>query len=248
MSYSSLQSSNVTISNHKLKVGNLDIEVVLKPIRNIHLAVLPPAGAIRISAPHGVTDEALRLYIISRHGWIKQHMRRFVEQERESARLYIPNETHWYLGRCLLLKVHSQVRRNVVHFGHTHLTVSLHSQSHSGRIKWLIDEAYRKSLREIATELVAKWEKRIGVRSKELRIQRMKTQWGSCSPSKGNIVLNLELAKKPVECIEYVIVHELMHLIDHKHGLTFQALMDNHYPNWRVRREQLNRLPIHMDV
>jgi len=227
-----------------LKLGTITVDVVKKDIKNVHLSVYPPNGKVRIAAPLRMKSETIRVFAVSKLGWIKQQQRKIVEQERESPREYVTRESHYLWGTRYLLRIeernaapHVDVRRN-------HIVMSIRPATTENRRQEILDEWYRRQLREAAERLIAKWEPVIGVKVGRLFIQHMKTKWGSCSRTAANIRLNTDLAKKPQECLEYLAVHEMVHLIEPTHNSRFIALMDRQMPNWRHYRQMLNRLPV----
>ena len=229
---------------NQIIVGNLTIDVVQKDIKNVHLAVYPPNGRVRISAPLYMNEEAIRLFAISKLHWIKLQQRKFQNQERESLREYIYRETHYYFGKRYLLNVfEDQGHRKVVKNNNTIDIYIKEGENHS-KIQTLMNECYRKELKKVIPELLNKWEKTIGVEASDWRVRLMKTKWGSCTREVKRIWLNLELAKKPIQCLEYVIVHELVHLLERHHNDNFIKCMDKFMPQWRSYKEELNRFPI----
>jgi len=228
-----------------ITVADIPIEIVRKDIKNMHLAVYPPAGRVRLAAPHRVGDDALRQFAISRLSWIKKQQRRFREQDRETEREYVSGETHYFKGQRYQLTVQyiTSGKHRLVLDGQR-MTLYVREGTTPARRGQVFDALYRDYLKEETTRLMAIWQPRIGVTARDVRIQRMRTKWGSCNPDTGRILLNLELAKKPVLCLEYIIVHELIHLIERTHNDHFMAILNQHIPDWVHRREVLNRLPV----
>jgi predicted metal-dependent hydrolase len=228
-----------------MRIGDLQVEVVKKNIKNIHLAVYPPHGKVRIAAPETVNDETLRLYTISKLAWIRKQQRRFTSQERQSERQYINRETHYFLGKKYLLKVVEDVRSAQVEIKGQRQIV-LHVKPNATR-EYRQDQMnawYRNQLKALLPELIAKWEKILGLHVAEWGVKHMKTKWGTCNPTARRIWFNLELAKKPVKCIEYIVVHEMMHFLVRTHNDDYVALMDRYLPDWKKWREELNELPV----
>lgn len=230
---------------HKIVVSGLTVEVVRKGIKNLHLGVYPPNGRVRVAAPLTVSDEAVRLAVIGKLGWIKRHQARFADQERQSAREHVTGETHYYHGRRYRLNVIYQDGPSKVSIRNRRF-IDLYVQegSDTARREQVMVEWYRQQLKEQIPPLLAKWEEIVGIQTAIWGVKRMKTRWGTCNAKVGRIWLNLELAKKPVECLEYIIVHELVHLLERHHDDRFTALMDTFMPNWRLYREELNRAPL----
>ncbi|MBK9579112.1 MAG: M48 family metallopeptidase [Fibrobacteres bacterium] len=228
----------------RLLLGQTEIEVVFKDIQNVHLSVYPPKGKVRISAPQAMSLDTLRVYAISKLGWIRKEQRKMQAQLRETPRDFSQRESHYLWGRRYLLKVtesDSPARMEVKPRSlHLHLRPGTTPQSRNEIVAlW-----YREQVREAAQNLFAQWEPRLGVKVTKLFVQHMKTRWGSCNPDSGSIRLNTELAKKPRECLEYIVVHELTHLREPNHGDRFTAILDQVMPNWRQRKALLNRLPV----
>lgn len=226
-------------------MSGLPVEIVRKAIKNLHLGVYPPNGRVRVAAPVRVRDEAVRLAVISRLGWIKRQRTRFHSQERQSAREYVSRESHYFLGRRYLLNV---IERNglsrVSRKGHTILELQISRRAGRFRREQILLGWYRKNLKALILPLIEKWEAKMGTKVESWGIRRMKTKWGSCNSVEQRIWLNLELAKKPVRCLEYILVHEMVHLIERHHNDRFTMLMDRFMPNWRAHRDELNHAPL----
>ena len=222
-----------------LKVKDLDVLVHKKKIKNFHLNILPPEGKIRVSVPEDVSEEVIKLFIIKKFHKIKKYRRSFQEQERQTERKYVSGESHYFKGkRYILILNYSklpkiEVKHEEIHF-HIPKNYSF-SKKKSYYEKWL-----RKELKKELESLLPKWEKTIGVKVKELRIKKMRTKWGSCNPNDKRIWINLELIKKPKKHLEYVLVHELLHLIERKHNENFIFLMNKYFPKWKLYKRQLN--------
>lgn len=230
-----------TGSSKQIEVSGITVEVHRKPIRNLHIGVYPPDGRVRVSAPKRMSDEAIRLAVIGKLGWIRKHQQRFADQERQSPREYITGETHYYQGRCHRLNLLLTDGRPSVHLRHGTIELQLAPDSDCSYREALLYGWYRRQMKEQLPELLDKWQQVIGVQINSVGIKRMKTRWGTCNPTAKRIWLNLELIKKPIHCLEYIIVHELMHLLEKHHNERFKALMDNYLPLWRQYREELNR-------
>jgi hypothetical protein len=228
----------------ELQLGELSVDVVFKNIKNVHLSVHPPTGRVRISAPCSMTLDTIRLFAISKLGWIKRQQRRQCAQERETPREYIERESHYLWGRRYLLRIVEGAPRSYVAIDHRHIELGVPEGADAAKRQAVLDSWYREELRSAASELIAKWQERLGVEVQRFFIQRMKTKWGGSSPDRRTIRLNLELAKKDIECLDYVILHELAHFIVPHHGAGFIALLDRHMPNWRHVRKHLNDLPL----
>jgi predicted metal-dependent hydrolase len=235
----------VNTSLEKIAIANLEIDVIRKNIKNMHLAVYPPTGRIRLSAPQRTDAEVVRLFAISKLGWIKKHVKNFKEQPRETKRQFVNGESHFFLGNRFLLKVveHNGFAK-VELSGTKYIQLKVKGGASSEDKGLIIKEWYRKELKKIVPELIEKWEKIIGVKANDWGIKQMRTKWGACNTEEKRIWLNLELAKKPIHCIEYIIVHELMHLLERHHNDNFVKHLDHFMPKWRLYRDELNRLPV----
>ncbi len=229
---------------HTLRLGELEVDVVLKDIRNIHLSVHPPNGRVRISAPRHMNLETVRLFAVAKIPWIRQQQKTFLEQERETPRELIDRESQWLWGRRYLLKTLTLDAPARVEKRHGTLLLRTRPGTSEEKRHEILEEWYREQVRAAALPLVALWAPRIGVPIPAIRIRRMRTKWGSCTPRLRSVRLNTELAKKPPACLEYIIVHELVHLLEPTHGKRFVALLDRFLPNWQFARHELNRLPI----
>jgi predicted metal-dependent hydrolase len=227
-----------------LELGDLRIGVARKDIKHIHLTVSPPDGEVRISAPHRVPLDSIRLFAINKLRWIKAQQRKLHSQPREAPREYLERESHYLWGRRYLLHIVEHDAAPLVRTRHRRLELLLRPGTDMSKRAELIAAWYRDRIRTTLPALLAKWEPQIGVKAERVFIQRMKTKWGSCNASSRHLRLNTELAKKPPECLEYIVVHELVHLREPTHGPGFVETMDRLLPQWRTVREQLNRLPI----
>lgn len=227
-----------------IELGNIKIEVVQKDIKNIHLSVYPPNGAVRIAAPNRMDLDTIRVFAINKLKWIKQQQKSFQNQERETPREFISKESHYYLGKRYLLKVIEHNHSPKIELNHNTIKLFVRPNTSYQKKEKLLDEWYRNQLKSIVPKLIAKWERVIGVKSNEFGVKKMRTKWGSCNTQSKKIWLNLELAKKPIICLEYIIAHELVHLLERSHNEKFVAYMNQFMPKWRFHREELNRLPI----
>lgn len=228
-----------------MTVSGLHVSVVRKPIKNLHLGVYPPDGRVRVAAPMAISDAAVRVAVIGRLRWIKQKQAGFDGQSRESPREMTSGESHYYRGRRYRLQVVATDGPPRVEVrGHQSLVLHVRAGATAEDRERLLQGWYRDRLREITSRLLARWQEKLGVEVAAWGIKRMKTKWGSCNPKAGRVWLNLELIKKPPACLEYVLVHELTHLMVAKHDDRFLRLMDRHLPSWRRRRAELNATPL----
>ena len=229
-----------------IKIGELDIHLTRKDIKNLHISVMPPDGQVRVSAPDAMTDTAIRMAVIHRIPWIRRQKAAFAKQERQSTREMVNGETHYLWGRRYRLEVIEldDLKSQTVKLKSGKLTLTV-NKGLSDEVKLkLLSEYYRGRLKARAPDLIDKWSKKTGVTISDWQIQKMKTKWGSCNIEEGNIRLNLDLAKKPLPCLEYIILHELLHFKERQHNDRFKALLDTYMPDWRSRRDLLNQMPL----
>jgi predicted metal-dependent hydrolase len=228
----------------QIRLGDIPVDVVLKDIKNVHLSVHPPTGRVRISAPRRMSLDTIRVFAVSKLDWIKQQQARLRAQERETPRDYVDRESHYVWGRRYLLSVVEIDEPPKIELEHSRLLLKVPPGTDESRRQALVEAWYREQLKGAVPSLLERWQPRLGVKVERFFVQRMKTKWGSCNPKALTIRLNTELAKKPMECLEYIVVHELVHLLEPTHGPCFVALLDAHMPNWQHHRDQLNRLPV----
>jgi len=233
----------MSIEQRYITVSGLKVEIVRKDIKNLHLGVYPPLGRVRVAVPLRVKDDAVRLAVIGKLGWIKRQRACFDTQQRQSRREMVSGESHYFLGRRYRLRVIYREGAPKVILG-KRIELHLPPGATSEQRERLLQRWYCRQLRELVPPLLKKWQKKLNVSLVECRIKKMKTKWGTCTADARRIWLNLELAKKPVQCLEYIIVHELVHLIERHHNDQFLALMDEHLPQWRLRRAELNAAPL----
>ncbi|WP_347262425.1 SprT family zinc-dependent metalloprotease [Rudaea sp.] len=235
----------MNIETCRLSVGGVAVDVVRKDIKNLHLGVYPPSGHVRVAAPLAVSDETIRLAIVDKLGWIKRQRERFRAQPRQSAREMIGRETHYFLGRKLQLRVHEHdAPPQVAIRGVATLDLFVRPGASVDQRRAVLANWYRQQLRALVPPLLDKWQTVLDVDTAAWGIKKMKTKWGSCNSSARRIWLNLELAKKPARCLEYVVVHELLHLRHPHHDQRFIARLDQHLPAWRRIKDELNREPL----
>ena len=228
----------------QINLGDIPVEVVFKDIKNIHLSVYPPNGRVRISAPSKMNLDSLRVYAISKLGWIRQQQQKLREQERETPREYIDRESHYLWGKRYLLYVIENDGPPSVEVMHSRLLLRVRKNTNDEKRQAIVAQWYRDQVRAAVPSLIAKWGPRLGVSVEKIFVQQMKTRWGSCNPRAKTIRLNTHLAKKPKECLEFIVVHEIAHLLEPTHNARFVTLMDRYMPRWQFYRDQLNRLPV----
>ena len=228
----------------QIKLGDVAVDVVLKDIKNVHLSVHPPNGRVRIAAPKRMSLDTIRVFAISKLGWIKQRQRKLRGQERETPREYLDRESHYVWGKRYLLKVVERDEAPSVELKHAWMVLGVRPATDSGRKRSIVDAWYREQIKTAVPPLIARWEALVGVKVERFFVQRMKTKWGGCNPDTRSIRLNTDLAKKPRKCLEYIVIHELAHLIERHHNDRFVAIMDKHLPQWRLYRAELNSTPL----
>lgn len=228
----------------QLQLGKITCNVQRKDIKNVHLSVHPPSGHVTVAAPEHMKLDTIRVYVISKLGWIKSQQRKMVEQERETPREYLERESHYLWGKRFLLSIIEEDRPPTVTLSHKKLLLSVRPGASEQKRQTVLDDWYREQLKAEIPALIQKWEPKLGVTVQKFYVRRMKTKWGSCTHHRGTIRLNTELAKKPKPCLEYLVVHEMAHLLEPTHNERFVGLMDLHLPNWRHIRNILNDLPV----
>lgn len=227
-----------------LDLGELHAEVIRKAIKHVHLSVLPPAGKVRVAAPINMPLDTIRLFVVSKLGWIRSQQRKLQGQERETPREFLNKESHYLWGKRFLLQIIHADATPAVSLSPRKLHLQVRPDADQAKCDEVLDAWYRQQVRDVVPALLDKWEPVLGVKAHKIFVQRMKTKWGSCTPESGYIRLNTDLAKKPPECLEYIVVHELMHLLEPTHNERFMALMTLYLPNWKHLRKQLNLLPV----
>ncbi|MFA5914914.1 MAG: SprT family zinc-dependent metalloprotease [Burkholderiales bacterium] len=228
----------------RLRLGDIAVDVVLKDIKNVHLSVHPPSGRVRIAAPRRMKLDTIRVFAVSKLAWIRQQQRKLRAQERETPREYLDRESHYLWGKRYLLRISERDLAPGLALSHSRMILTVRAGTDEAAKEAIVALWYRQQIRAAASDLIAKWEPLLGVSVNRVFVQQMKTRWGSCNPHARAIRLNTELAKKPKECLEYIVVHEMAHLIEPTHNARFVALMDRFMPKWQFLRQKLNRLPV----
>ncbi len=229
---------------HRITVQHLSVDVVRKFIKNLHLGVYPPEGRVRVAAPLAVSDEAVRRAVIGKLGWIKRQQANFRAQPRQGKREMVDGESHYFQGQRYRLRIIESPTGPKVVLNKTRLELHIRLDATPEERERVLHRWYRACLKELVAPLLEKWQPVIGVQASYWGIRKMKTKWGSCNTEASRIWLNLELAKKPVSCVEYILVHELVHLHERHHNDRFRALMTAAMPHWQTQREELNRTPL----
>jgi predicted metal-dependent hydrolase len=228
----------------QVQLGNIAVDVIRKDIKNVHLSVHPPTGRVRIAAPARMSLDTIRVFAIAKLPWIRQQQHKMQEQERETPREYLDRESHYLWGRRYLLAVTESDQPPSIELSHNRILLRVRPGTDRHKREAMMEQWYRENVKSAAPALVAKWERLMGIKVRRVFVQRMKTKWGSCNHCAGTIRLNTDLAKKPKECLEYIIVHEMVHLLEPTHNDRFMVLMERFMPRWQSHRETLNRLPV----
>jgi predicted metal-dependent hydrolase len=228
-----------------LVIGGLNVDVIRKDIKNLHISVMPPNGRVRVAIPAHINDDRVRSAIVSKLAWIKKQQADFEKQPRQSEREMVSGESHYFLGRRYRLEVIEVTGKpHIALNGNNTLLLSTSTDTSKEKRLKLLDEWYREQIKRRLPALLNKWQAIVGVEPNHCGIRKMKTKWGSCNTSEKRIWLNLELAKKPPECLEYILVHELVHLLERHHNRRFKAFMDEFMPKWSLHRDTLNSSPL----
>jgi predicted metal-dependent hydrolase len=227
----------------QLKLGDIAADVVFKDIKNLHLRVGPPAGEVRISAPLRMSPDAIRAFALSKLEWIRRQQLKLWRPERETPREYRDSESHYVWGKPYLFKLIEVFQAPSIDLTHDQMFLRVRPETPARKKQAIMEEWYRAKVTEAVPPLIAKWEMAMAATVERFFVRRMKTRWGSCTPRTRRIRLNTELAKKSPELLEYVVVHEMVHLIERQHNDRFVDLMDRHLPNWRDLRKALNNAP-----
>lgn len=227
-----------------LTVRGIDIDVIYKNIKHLHIGVYPPAGRVRVAAPTRLDDDAIRLAIVQRLPWIQRQRKELANATRQTTRDMVTGESHYVWGMRKRLKVVERPGRAHIEIDGDRLVLYVAPGADAKQRRTVLDRWYREQLRVALPDLISQWEQGLGVTVPKWTIRKMKTKWGSCNRENHNVWFNVELAKKHPDCLEYIVAHELTHYFERTHGAAFTALMDKHLPDWRVRRDELNGSPL----
>jgi len=236
------------LDQNEIQVSEIPVQVVRKDIKHLHIGVYPPAGRVRVATPLRLNDEAVRLAVTMRIGWIRKQQKQYQDQARQSRREMVSGESHYFQGKRYRLDVIRRDGPAEVRIANQRLELRVPTAYDRDQRAAVLREWYRQRLKALIPGLLAKWEPRVGQKAADVRIRKMKTRWGSCKAGTRRILLNLELAKKSPESLEYVLVHELVHLQIGNHGRAFEARMDSLLPTWRIRKAELNRAPLSYEI
>jgi predicted metal-dependent hydrolase len=229
-------------------LGDITVSLTRKDVKNVHLSVHPPFGRVTLVTPNNVRTDVARAYAISKLGWIRQQQTILKNQPRETQRRFVERESHYLWGRRHLLSVNYVDAKPTVSLDHKRITLTLRPGSSREKRAEIIHEWHKSLLHEVVPTLIQKWQQKLNVKVSRYFLQRMKTKWGSCNHLAGNVRLNTELVRKPKDLLEYVVVHELVHLIEPAHSERFVAILQKHYPTWREARAELNELPLSVET
>lgn len=235
-------------STKVLQVNNVDIDVIKKDIKNIHLAVYPPDARVRISAPFSYDDETIKLFAVSKWGWIKDNIEVIKNQTRIPPKDYISGESHYLFGKRYMLKVVEGKKSSIDIEGVNKIVITVRKNATKDSKKKMMESWYREQLTKKLNILVPAWEEKTGLKINSWQIKKMKTRWGSCNINKKSINFNLELAKRQVKEMEYVILHELSHLVEKTHNQRFVSHLETYMPNWKLYRKELNSLTFEEEI
>jgi predicted metal-dependent hydrolase len=230
--------------SESLHIGEVVVALTRKDVIHVHLSVHPPSGRVTLVAPRGTRPEVARAYAVSKLGWIRDQQAKLREQARETPRQFVERESHYLWGRRYLLSVREEKAKPTIVVGHRNITLTVRPGSDRAKREAVVHEWHKSLLHKAVRELIKRLEPKLGVDVAEYFLQRMKTKWGGCNPRARSIRLNTELVKKPKDLLEYVVVHEMLHLVEPTHSDRFIALMNRHYPTWREARAELNELPL----
>ena len=227
-----------------IELGDVVVALTRKDVKHVHLTVHPPTGRVTLVAPSSTRTEVARAYAVSKLSWIRKQRAQLAAQSREAPRQFIERESHHVWGRRYLLSIAEVDEKPVVKLDHRRLSLQVRPGSSTQKRAEVMHEWHKALLHAVVPGLIGKWEGKLGVQVEGYFLQRMKTKWGSCNPRKHHIRLNTELVKKPKDLLEYVVVHEMAHLLEPSHNERFLAILDRHWPQWRESRAELNELPL----
>ena len=227
-----------------IELGDVVVALTRKDVKHVHLTVHPPTGRVTLVAPPGTRTEVARAYAITKLGWIRKQRTQLAAQAREEQRQFVERESHQVWGRRYLMSIAEEDDKPGVKLGHRRLHLRVRPGSSAQKRAEVMHDWHKTLLHAAVPDLISKWEGKLGVCVLGYFLQRMKTKWGSCNPGKGHIRLNTELVKKPKDLLEYVVVHEMVHLLERSHNERFLAMLDRHWPQWRESRAELNALPL----
>lgn len=225
----------------QIEISGIKIEVQKKNIKNLHLVIVPPDGKVRVSAPVHMSDDSIAMFIRTKLGWIRKQQEQFEKQPRQTEREYVSGETLYVFGQQYFLRVEYSYKGNSMILNCNEAVLTVRKESTTKQREAFVNEWYRGLLKEKINIYLPKWEKITGLKCNSWQTKYMITRWGTCNRKTGKIWLNLQLAKKPIECLEYVILHELTHLKIPNHSKDFITFLDQYMPYWRETKQLLNK-------
>lgn len=231
-----------------LKLGSISVQFIRKPVQHVHLSVYPPKGKVSLIAPFSTRTEVARAYAISKLSWIKKQRIKFEKQARETPRKFINGESYYLWGKRYILQIYYTNKKPYVQLSHKYIDLFIKKKSNKITRMKIINKWQKLFMEKFILSLIKKWEKKLCLKVNNFYIRKMKTKWGSCKHSLKNILINIELIRKPKDLVEYVLVHEMIHLIEPSHNNNFIALLDKHYPSWKEARSELNSLPLSYEI
>lgn len=231
----------------QIRLKGIDVDVRFKDIKNVHLSVHPPDGRVTVSAPRHINLDRIKVYTATKLAWIRKEQSKILGQERQVDKQYITQESHYFLGKRYLLKVTNANRPNVV-LHHSKLELQVPAHYNANKKEESLYRFYRQELRALLNTLVIAYAKKMGIPVPSFGIKKMRTKWGSCSADRRYLWFNIELAKKPESCIAYIVVHEMVHLLERHHNKNFMQLLNQFFPNWQIQKQMLNELPLYHKV
>ena len=227
-----------------IQIGEIFLALTRKDVKHVHLSVHPPTGRVTLVAPNGTRSEVARAYAVSKLGWIRDQQAKMLGQARETPRQFVERESHYLWGRRYLLTVREKEKKPSIRLSHRAIMLTVRPDSSGAKRAAVVHEWHKSLLHQAVPELIARWGPKLDVDVAGYFLQRMKTKWGSCNHVARTIRLNTELVKKPKDLLEYVVVHEMVHLVEPTHSARFLGLMSKHFPAWREARAELNELPL----
>ncbi|MEY4505086.1 MAG: hypothetical protein RL154_1383 [Pseudomonadota bacterium] len=236
------------MSINNITVSGLEIVIERKDIKNLHIGVYPPNGKIRVAIPLRLNDEAVRLAVISRLSWLKKQQQSFLNQPRQSTREMVSGESHYLFGKRYLLDVIYTNKKCAISIKHSKLELAVKENTTGENRLKILEKYYRENLTIELDRLIAKWQTEIGIKIDSWKIQKMKTKWGSCNIKAKRLLFNLELAKAPIDSIEYIVVHEMLHLLERHHNDNFKSLLSKCINDWQSRKDGLKLCHIGYEI
>lgn len=229
----------------ELTVNGLKVDVERKSIKNLHLSVYPPDGRVHLSAPVSCSDERIKMYVLEKWVWISEKRTAVKQFSRQNTREYVSGEAHYFAGNLFRLRIDEDVNaKQGIRIEGDYLVLNVTPQSTTSRRAAVMSTWYKERLIPMLGEYISKWEDILSVKLATFEVRSMSAKWATCSKANQKAIFNVELAKKPPVCVEYVVAHELAHLIERTHNACFRAILDRYFPDWRRIKDNLNRFPV----